>query len=92
MDLHVFKIIFDPLLSLLLELLLCIGWHILYYPIDLICSFIFVCCPDCAIPIFQSYLIHHSGVLLCNLVSYSLLLDCFLSQKLNYLLLTGSSL
>ena len=37
-------------------------------------------------------LIHHSGVLLCNLVSYSLPLDCFLSQKWNYLLLTGTSL
>ena len=38
------------------------------------------------------YLPDHLCILLCRLACYTLLLECFLSQKLNYLFLIGSSI
>ena len=69
-----------------LKPLLCVGWHILYYPIDLICCvhLFFICLFAILIGWFP--LFYLPDYLFC----YSLLPDCFLSWKLNCLSLIGS--
>lgn len=67
--------------SLLLELQLSVGWHILYSPVKLLCWFFLICLSDVLIRQFPFYYLpNHSYILLYHLVSYSWLLDGFLSQ------------
>ena len=73
---------------LLLNPLLFIGWHSFQFSIDLVCCFLFFLSFVFLLfwlGDFHYFIFQITCLFLCCLVSCSLLLDCFLSQQLNYL-------